>query len=359
MLPSPGTEGISFPSRELRRLMRTSLLLALLSLASPMGAKAVTMAGLLEGTVPAAIVYGTNDPARQVIIPFLPENAKVGESRPVLVLIHGGGWTGGDPSVFFPASRYFASRGVPSFSIGYRLVRPGKNDPAVADCLADCRSAVRYLRTHAKEYDVDPNKIAVLGDSAGGHLAACLGTIPDPQDASGVPSKANLMIPCNPIVNMEPGEGNTNSWFRLIQRGEAMEKKPAPEAIVPTAEQLAVAKSVSPMEYVSPKSAPALVMHGMDDAVVTPEQSRKFAEALKSAGVPVELVLIPEARHAFILPKYTATEQHVVDAMRDVDRFLAKNGYLTGEPTLVVSPVPAWIPKSRPTPKSSPSPSAH
>jgi acetyl esterase/lipase len=324
-----------------------------------MVANAVTMAGLLEGDVPTALVYGTNDPSAQVIIPFLPAEPKGRAPRPAIVLIHGGGWTGGDPSVFFPAARYFASRGIPAFSIGYRLVRLGTNDPSVADCLADCRSAIRYLRSYAGEYGIDPGKIAVLGDSAGGHLAACLGTISDPEDVSGISSRANLMIPCNPIVDMGPGEGNTNSWFRLIQKGAAMEKKTTTEAITPTPEQIDLAKSLSPISNTSSTSAPALLLHGLDDTIVPATTSQRFADALRESGVPVDLILIPSARHAFILPKYTATEQQVLDAMLIVDRFLARNGYLSGDPMLTLSPVPAWIPKPRATPKSSASPTPH
>jgi acetyl esterase/lipase len=335
-------------------------LLAVLSALFPASMHAVTMTKLLDTNgIPAPVVYGTNDPTIQVIVPFLPKDLKPGEKRPALVLIHGGAWHAPGASIFYPMAKYFAFRGVPTFSIDYRSIQQPTNDVGVPEILSDCRSSIRYLRSHASQFGIDPNKIAVLGDSAGGHLAACLGTIPDPQDSAGVSSAANLMIPCNPIVDMGPGEGNTNSWFRSIQRGAALEKNPTPEAVVPTSEQIAVAKSVSPLAFVSVKSAPALVMHGLDDTIVTPEQSRKFAEALKAAGVPVELVLIPGARHAFILPKYTASEQQVIDAMSDVDRFLAKNGYLTGEPTLVVSPVPAWTPKPRPTPKSSPSPATH
>ena len=339
--------------------MRTPLLITLLSLTSTMVANAVTMAGLLEGDVPPALVYGTNDPSAQVMIPFLPAEPKGSAPRPAIVLIHGGGWTGGDPSVFFPAARYFASRGIPAFSIGYRLVRPGTNDPTVADCLADCRSAIRYLRSHAREYGIDPRKIAVLGDSVGGHLAACLGTIPDPQDASGASSRANLMIPCNPIVDMGPGEGNTNSWFRLIQKGAAMEKKTNTEANSATPEQIALAKSLSPIFFINSASAPALLMHGMEDTIVPASGTQRYADALRESGVPVDLILIPSARHAFILPKYTATEQQVVDAMLAVDRFLVRYGYLSGDTTLTVSTAPAWIPKSRATPKSSASPTSH
>jgi len=332
-------------------------LLAVLSALYPASTHAVTMTELLDtNEIPAPVVYGTNDPTIQIIVPFLPKDLNQGEKRPSLVLIHGGGWKGGDPTIFFPTAKYYAARGIPSFSIGYRLAKQETNALGVPECLADCRAAMRYLRSHSTEYGIDPEKIAVLGDSAGGHLAACLGTIPDPKDSAGVSSAANLMIPCNPIVDMGPGEGNTNSWFRVIQKGAAMDKKPTPESIIPTPDQIAVAKSVSPLAFVSEKSAPALVMHGLDDSIVTPEQSRKFAEALKAAGVPVKLVLIPGARHAFILPKYTASEESVVETMITVDRFLAKNGYLKGEPTLIVSPSPAWIPKPRSTPQSSPSP---
>jgi acetyl esterase len=325
-------------------------------------AHAVTMTELLDTNgIPAVnkmapVVYGTNDPAIQIIIPFLPKILTPGEKRPALVLIHGGAWHAPGASLFFPAAKYFASRGIPSFSIDYRGIQKETNGVGIPEIVSDCRAAMRYLRAHASDYGIDSDKIAVLGDSAGGHLAACLGAIPDPPDAGGVSSAANLMIPCNPIVEMGPREGNTNSWFRLIQKGAAMEKKPTPEAIAPTPEQIAVATSVSPMAFVSAKSAPALVMHGLDDFVVSPDQSRKFAEALQSAGVPAELVLIPGARHAFILPKYTASEQQVVDTMITIDRFLAKNGYVTGEPTLVVSSTPAWEPVGKPKPKPSSSP---
>lgn len=333
-------------------------LAAFLMASTSLPAYAVTMTELL-GTngIPAPVAYATNATPEQVLHAFPATSA--GGKRPALVLIHGGGWRGGDPSVFFPAAKYFASRGLASFSIGYRLAGPGTNDPGIPDCLADCRSAVRYLRSHASEYGIDPDRIAVLGDSAGGHLAASLGTIPDPLDASGVSSAANIMIPCNPIVDLGPGEGNTNTWFRLIQKGEAMGKSPAPEAIVPTPDQVALARSVSPIAFVSPKSTPALLIHGLDDTVVSPDQSRRLDEALRKAGVPSQLVLIPGARHAFILPRYTATEAQVVEAMTTVDRFLASRGYLQGMPTLEVSAVPAWTPKPRPSPKTTASPAAH
>ena len=243
-------------------------------------------------------------------------------------------------------AKYFASRDIPAFSIDYRSVEK-PHFAGVNDILEDCRNAMRYIRTHAAEYGVDPDRIAVLGDSAGGHLAACLGTIPDPTET--VRSSADAMIPCNPIVDM-----SQKGWMNYIIGGKALARKPAPEDLIPTAAQQKMAYDLSPINFVSPKSAPTLLMHGMNDFIVDPAQSRQFADALKKVGVRAELVLIPEARHAFILPRYTAPEPMLVDATCKADAFLASLGYLKGEPTLVVSVPVAWEPVGKPKPKPSP-----
>jgi len=336
------------------QLLKTILLtpcLLTLSFMMP-DAKAVTMTELMAtNDIPAPVVYGTNDPSIQVIVPFLPKDLKPGEKRPAIVLIHGGAWHAPGASMFYPMAKYFASRGIAAFSIDYRSVEK-PHFASVGDILEDCRNAMRYIRTHAAEYGVDPDKIAVLGDSAGGHLAAALGTIPDPTEA--VRSSADAMIPCNPIVDMS----GTN-WIKFVMGGKALERKPAPEDLIPTPAQQKMAHDLSPINFVTSKSAPTLLMHGVNDTIVLPAQSQQFADVLKKAGVRCDLVLIPEARHAFILPKYTAPESMVVDATCKADLFLASLGYLKGEPTLVVSVPVAWEPVGKPKPKASASPAAN
>ena len=105
----------------------------------------------------------------------LPSGWKKADKRTAVVWIHGGSWTGGSAYNFFPHARYFAARGAVGFSVEYRLLK--KNRTTVGDCLADCKSVIRYIREHAAELGIDPVKIIVMGDSAGGHLASCLGTI--------------------------------------------------------------------------------------------------------------------------------------------------------------------------------------
>jgi acetyl esterase len=212
--------------------------------------------------------------------------------------------------------------------------------PTVADCLADCKSAIRYIRLHAFELGVDPNRIAVAGDSAGGHLAACLGTIQDfdnPTDNISISAVPNAMLLFNPIVDMTEG-----GWIKFAIAGPALAKNPSPETLKPSPEKLELAKKLSPIFNVRPNQPPTLLMHGLDDKVVTPEQARRFASAMKNAGNRCDLILLEKTGHAFVVAKWKASESVVVSAIRTADDFLVSLGYLDGKATLEVSKEPAW-----------------
>ena len=218
--------------------------------------------------------------------------------RPAVVWIHGGGWTGGKPDLFFPHARYTALRGAVGIAINYRLVREG--GPTMADSFEDCKSALRYIRAHAAELGVDPRRIAVAGDSAGGQLAAALGTISD--------VLPNAMILFNPIVDLT--EGN---W---------------------SARASGKARELSPPFHVRKGLPPTILLHGLDDTVVSPDQARRFAKAMQDVGNRCDLKLVPGAKHAFVIPNYTAPEPLVVQAIRDTDAFLVSLGYFRGPATL-------------------------
>lgn len=250
---------------------------------------------------------------------FRPAGWKKSDRRTAAVWIHGGGWSAGSADAFFPHARYYALRGAVGVSIAYRLAKAG--GPTVAECLTDCKSAIRYLRAHAAELGIDPQRIAVLGDSAGGHLAAALGTVEgfdDPADNRRVSAVPNAMVLYNPITDMT--EGN---WVRSVAPGKA-----------PDAPILALARRLSPVFSVRPGQPPALLMHGLADQVVTPEQSRRFAAAMQAAGNRCDLALLDGARHAFVVTGYTAPAATVVNAIRTGDAFLASLGLLEGAPTL-------------------------
>ena len=103
--------------------------------------------------------------------------------RPGLVIIHGGGWRGGDKGggVWRALPLQYASNGYVCVSINYRLTDEG----TVLDCIADCKCAVRWLRANAAKYHVDPDRIGAFGNSAGAHLVAILGLSPDEVSLEG------------------------------------------------------------------------------------------------------------------------------------------------------------------------------
>ncbi len=274
---------------------------------------------------------------------FRPPGVPAGERRPALVFIHGGAWRAGGADVFFPHAAYFASRGLVGISIDYRLLLAAPDGVTMADCLMDCKSAIRHIRAHAADLGVDPQRIGVMGDSAGGHLAAALGTVPgfdDPADDPAVSAIPNSMTLCNPIVDLTAAP-----WLNYIIRGRALDRKPAPADLVPSAEQVDLGRRLSPIYQIKGGQPPALLMHGLKDGVVTPEQAKRFAADYQKAGNHCELVLLPEASHAFIITGYRASEADVVAAMRRVDEFLGSLGWLKGPSTLTVSEPPAWLPR--------------
>ena len=314
--------------------MATSLAVSL----NAISAGAMPMAELMDNPPPQERVFKTTGAGDLKLFYFTPPDWQASDRRTAVVWIHGGGWTSGTAEVFYPAARYFAARGAVSFSISYRLVTT--NGTTVGDCIADCKSAIRFIRTHAAEFGIDPQRVVVAGDSAGGHLTACLGTL-DGFDAAGdnlkISARADVMALFNPIVDMTDG-----GWLRFAAGGKYLADKKTPVPATP--ENLALARSLSPLFHVHANQPPTLLMHGLDDTIVRPEQARQFAAAMKAAGNRCDLILLPHARHAFVVPKYRATEPAVVGVMRQMDQFLISLKLLAGEPTLETSKTTAWIP---------------
>lgn len=308
----------------------------------PLCAGAVPLSKFLGDTpAPAVTAYKTVDARPLDCDIFNPPDWKAGDKRTAIVFIHGGAWVAGDAKVFFPHARYFASRGAVAISIEYRLEQQAGS--SLENCLTDCKSAMRYIRAHADELGVDPGKVAAFGDSAGGHLAAALGTcegFDDSRDDLKVSPVPNAMVLCNPIVDLtKPG------WINHVMRGDAMKKNVKPADVHPTGEQLKLAQALSPAFNIKPGQPPAILMHGTKDNIVDPQQVRDFAAAYTKTGNKCDLVWMEGSRHAFVLPKYTAPEAVVVDAIRKADSFLGALGWLNGDPTLEVSNPPAWEPK--------------
>ena len=272
---------------------------------------AITLRGLTQQPVERVYKTTTDGTLALHLYVFEPHRTTPDERRPAFVWIYGGGWTSGNGKAGYPQARYFASRGMVAITFDYRLVKPG--GPFMDASFGDCKSVIRYIRAHAAELGVDPDRIAVAGDSAGAHLAAALGTVDgfdDPADDMRISPVPNAMLLYNGV-------------FDLLANGRSA-----------VAGSVEAARALSPTLHVRSGAPPAIALHGLDDTVVPPEQSRTFCDFMKAAGNRCDLVLVEHAKHAFVIPNYTAPEHLVVRAFLDGDAFLKTLGYLDGPPTL-------------------------
>ncbi len=206
---------------------------------------------------------------------YLPE----GEGPfPGVVFIHGGGWRKGDKRSAAGTCGYLAAHGYAAFSINYRLV-PDVRWPGN---LYDCLSAVRYIREHAAEFKLDPARLAVMGSSAGGHLALMVG-LADLQDEAGgqVFNAHNLGIKA--VVSLW---GPTD--LRTMRRSAGLGAFLEPGADESTIERILA--QASPITWVDEKDPPVLMIHGTEDRTVPFAQSEKLLQALEAVKVPAKLV---------------------------------------------------------------------
>lgn len=230
-----------------------------------------------------------------------PKQWQPRDRRPAIVFIHGGGWSNGNPDQWFPQCRYFALRGLVAASVQYRL-RTKSVD--VDGCLADCKSAIRYLRRHASELGIDPQRIAVVGESAGGHLAAAVGTIDafnHPEDDLSYSALPDALVLLNPITDL------STKWGGSLG-GKAM--------------------PLSPLHHISAKTPPTLLIHGDSDQCVNIEHSRAFCKRMTELDRPSKLIVLEGADHAFAVFKY-GPDRFVRQTILEIDNFLVTRDWLT------------------------------
>jgi acetyl esterase/lipase len=250
---------------------------------------------LPEGTKALrGIAYITNGHERQKLDLFIPPDAT--NPLPLIIWVHGGAWRGGSKENC-PALRYL-ERGYAVASINYRL-----SQHAIFPAqIEDCKAAVRWLRTHAKEHNLDPNRFAAWGSSAGGHLVALLGTSGDVKKfdvgenltvSSRVKAVVDFFGPTD-FTRMAK-DSLPNSPFDH-DAADSPESKLIGGAVQENKDKCAVA---SPLTYVSKDDPSFLIMHGDKDNIVPYQQSEFLREALQKAGVPVTLKIIEGAGHGF------------------------------------------------------------
>lgn len=218
--------------------------------------------------------------------------------HPLVVLIHGGGWSGGGRSAYHDAMLRLAGQGYAAASVDYRLADAPRNVfPAAVE---DVRCAVRWLRSHAAEHGIDASRVAALGSSAGGHLAAMLGTATDVPGLDGACPLRDVSPAVGAVVAIAgPHDIRTAGALDAGQRAMVenflgIRPEEDPER----------ALLASPAVHASAGDPPFLLIHGTADDVVPVRQSRSMRDTLRAAGVPATLIELPGVGHS--IPEFSS-----------------------------------------------------
>lgn len=237
----------------------------------------------------------------------LPPAAARAERRPAIVFFFGGGWKSGSASQFLSQADYFASRGMVAACADYRIASIHGTTPDA--CVEDAKAAVRWLRDHAADFQIDPDRIVAAGGSAGGHLAACTALVPgfEPQDAA-VSSRPNALLLFNPALNID----------ELVRQRRAT--PPIPMEVV---------EAITPNRFVAAGAPPAAIFFGTDDPLLAGADA--YLAKAGPLGLRAELWIAEGQPHGF----FNRSPWIQVTA-RKADEFLASLGYLDGPPTLAL-----------------------
>lgn len=231
---------------------------------------------------------------------LVPDGHQATDSRPAMVFFFGGGWVSGSPAQFERQAQALRSRGMVAVLADYRVLNRHNTKPASA--VEDAKSAIRWVRRHAGELGVDPNRIGAAGGSAGGHLAATTATLPS-FDASGedlsVSSVPNALVLFNPVVIVAPVEGR----FSLQEGLRARMAAPLVD--------------LSPYHHLRAGLPPTLIMHGANDELVPVATVVAYCERAVELGNACEAVTYDGAGHGFFnnSPYFEPTLQKMLQSL--------------------------------------------
>ncbi len=218
--------------------------------------------------------------------------AQSSKALPAIVYFTGGGWVNGDVYGQIPNAAWFRDHGIIGIEADYRV--KSRHGTSPVECIQDAKSAIRYVREHAKELGIDPNMIIAAGGSAGGHLAAC--TYLDGGDTPGenlkISSKPNALVLHNPVL----GEGYGKEFFDVH-----------PE--------------FSPILHIKKGWPPTILSNGTKDHTTPIEFAEKFARLMKEAGNVCELIPVKDADHScdwpVSNPNFLPTLQRMTDFLKE------------------------------------------
>lgn len=253
-----------------------------------------------EKLTPWGQMINVSRPTLQVFLP-----AKVKANGASIVVFPGGGYVGLTWKTEGPSmGQFFQDHGIAAFVVKYRLPSDETMVDKSVGPIEDAQQAMIIVRQRAKEWHLDPNRVGIIGFSAGGHLASTLGTHSTKDYVSNpdhINLRPNFMILCYPVISMDPKIAHMGSRIALL--GE----HPSEEQVQLFSSDLQVTKD----------TPPTLLLHAADDHLVDVDNSIRMFEALRHAGVPVDMTIFRKGEHAFVLlprDQWLSSVMHWIEA---------------------------------------------
>ena len=237
---------------------------------------------------------------------FKPDNWKASGNNPAIVFYFGGGWNNRHITQFVAYAQYYASKGYVCFIPNYR-VRSSENSQAI-DSVRDAQDAFAYVRKNSDRFGVDPDRIAASGGSAGGHLAASLGTLKDLKH--GDLSKPNALILFNPVCIVDPLKNPKRFKFaRLGVKGY----------------------EISPYHHVDETVPPTIIFHGTEDRLVSFNTAEMFHKRMLEVGNDSTLIPFDGRDHGFFNHGKHLADSDYAKTLKYTDNFLSRIGWFNFE----------------------------
>jgi len=262
----------------------------------------------VDFTVIPDMPYTINNIPSQSLDVYIPEGTGL---MPCVVWIHGGAWLAGSKDGLAPEVENLLHQGYVIASINYRL----SSEAIFPAQIHDCKAAVRFLKENAAKFLIDTSKIAVAGSSAGGHLAALVGTsagVDTLEDmslgytraTSRVQAVINYYGPSDFLIMDNLPDSCKEPMAHLVP--DSPESKLLGCTITECPDRVAFA---NPVTYITPDDPPFLILHGAIDCTVTPQSNILLAEELQNKSVPAELLIIPGVGHGG--PEFYSSEINI------------------------------------------------
>lgn len=247
------------------------------------------------------VVYKTIDTTRLHLEIYYPETMDSNRLYPAMIFFFGGGWNTGKITHFEYHARHFSGKGLICFLVDYRV--KSRHGTTPFESLMDAKSAIRFIRSQAKQFRVDTGRIIAAGGSAGGHLAAATAVIDDFNEASDdltISCKPNALVLYNPVIDNGPG-------------GYGFERIGIQY------------KDFSPLHNIRAGTPPVVFFLGTKDRLIPVETAQYFRTVMEKVGSRCDLHLFEDQDHGFF--NY-GNQQYYTETVRLTEEFLQSLGYL-------------------------------